>query len=533
MGATVNIGFVLFPDLLQMDFTGPYGVFAAGPDVRIHLIGKDINPVTSSDNLSFTPTVTMAECPPLDILCVPGGSGILHLLHDQETLNFLRRQAASCKYLTSVCTGALVLGAAGLLTGYRATTHWQSWHLLQAFGTQPVKQRVVVDRNRITAAGVSAGIDMALTLAGILWGDNVARSIQLSMEYAPEPPYHSGHPEHATAEVLSTLAARNAARQAAREKAVVAAAEALRIPQTSPTTMRPVAIFRFFPIEGPAYFASFLDAHHIPWVLIALDQGAPIPATSEDYSGFCFMGGPMSVNDDLPWIAPLCALIRDAVARDTPVLGHCLGGQLVSKALGGAITRNPVKEIGWGQISTHADDIARHWLGEFAGQTLPAFHWHGETFSLPPGATRLADSTDCAEQIFALGPHLAMQCHVEIEAETVVRWSEQWPDEISHNAHLPSVQTAAAMRAATPQNLPRLHQLADQLYGVWVRGLGGFQNAYARPNPTVTGTNTTWMGHVDDCTVGAEVIEPGRKMGCDMSVETAVAVTLYTPGAPR
>jgi GMP synthase-like glutamine amidotransferase len=235
--------------------------------------------------------------------------------------------------------------------------------------------------------------------------------------------------------------------------------------------MRPVAIFRHFPLEGPGYFGDFLDSRHIPWVLIPIDEGASVPADEREYSGFCFMGGPMSVNDGLPWISPACALIRNAVARDIPVLGHCLGAQLISKALGGSIARNPVREIGWGAISAHADDIARHWFGEQAGRTHTVFHWHGETFSLPKGAALLASSEACAHQIFALGPHLAMQCHVEILAETVARWSRQWQDEIDRNAHVPTVQSTPAMLAATPGNLAALHQLADRLYSVWVEGL--------------------------------------------------------------
>jgi cyclohexyl-isocyanide hydratase len=227
MSSPLQIGFLVFPSMLQLDFTGPYGVLAAGPETAIHLVWKDTLSVTSSDGLRFTPTVSMADCPRLDVVCVPGGGGIQTLLGDAETLEFLRRQAAGCRYLCSVCTGALVLGAAGLLRGYRATTHWQSLDLLPLFGAVPQRRRVVLDRNRISAAGVSAGIDMALTLAGLLWGDATAQGIQLNMEYAPEPPYASGTPDSAPKEVTAALKTRTASRRAARREASQAAAALL------------------------------------------------------------------------------------------------------------------------------------------------------------------------------------------------------------------------------------------------------------------------------------------------------------------
>ena len=150
--------------------------------------------------------------------------------------------------------------------------------------------------------------------------------------------------------------------------------------------MKPVAIFRHAPTEGPGYFADFLDQKTIPWQLIRIDRGDTLPATAEDFSGLVFMGGPMSVNDDLPWIPLVLSLIREAMAKDIPVLGHCLGGQLMAKAMGGAVGRNPVKEIGWGELTVPNDDEARRWFG--AAQHFLGFHWHGETFSIPPGLRR-------------------------------------------------------------------------------------------------------------------------------------------------
>ena len=235
--------------------------------------------------------------------------------------------------------------------------------------------------------------------------------------------------------------------------------------------MLPVAIFRHTPTEGPGYFAIFLEQHGIPWRLVAVDAGEPIPPTAAGFSGLCFMGGPMSVNDPLPWIEPVCSLIRDAVKRNVPVIGHCLGGQLMSKALGGKVTRNPVKEIGWGQVLGEDHAVARRWLGRFAGHSGVVFQWHGETFAIPPGATRLCANAHCANQMFALGPHLAMQCHVEMTPEMIATWCDQWADEAAAVADQPSVQTPEAMRGDVAGQLPPMRQLSEQLYSVWIEGL--------------------------------------------------------------
>ena len=233
----------------------------------------------------------------------------------------------------------------------------------------------------------------------------------------------------------------------------------------------PIAIFRHSPTEGPGYFAIFLEHHRIPWRLIAIDEDEPVPVSADGFSGLCFMGGPMSVNDPLPWIEPVCALIRDAVAKDIPVIGHCLGGQLMSKALGGMVTRNPVKEIGWGNALGENGDVARHWLGDHASHAATIFQWHGETFSLPPGATRLLANSYCANQMFALGPHLGMQCHVEMTPEMIATWCGQWADEAIAVADQPSVQMPEAMQGEITARLPVMRALSEQLYSVWIRGL--------------------------------------------------------------
>jgi GMP synthase-like glutamine amidotransferase len=235
--------------------------------------------------------------------------------------------------------------------------------------------------------------------------------------------------------------------------------------------MLPVAIFRHAPTEGPGYFAIFLEQQGIPWRLIPLDEGEPVPAAVDGFSGLCFMGGPMSVNDPLPWIAPVCELIRAAAARDIPVIGHCLGGQLMSKALGGQVTRNPVKEIGWGEVGGEETTPARAWLGPYAGKPVTVFHWHGETFSLPPGASRLFASRHCANQMFALGPHLGMQCHVEMTPEMISSWCDHWAAETGSTANQHGIQKPAAMLGEIGDRMPAMRQLADQLYSVWIRGL--------------------------------------------------------------
>jgi GMP synthase-like glutamine amidotransferase len=238
--------------------------------------------------------------------------------------------------------------------------------------------------------------------------------------------------------------------------------------------MRPIVIFRHTRTEEPGYFATFLDQHAIPWTLIKVDEGDPVPDSAAPYSGLCLMGGTVSVNDPLPWIERSCRLIREAVANGVPVIGHCLGGQLMSKALGGEVTRNPVKEIGWGTAWADPGEIADRWLAPAIDGLGPfsVFQWHGETFSLPHGAARLLGSAFCANQMFALGPHLGMQCHVEMTEAMIETWSKTWENETRGLTSLPeSVQAPDEMLRQTPARLPALRRLADQLYSVWIRGL--------------------------------------------------------------
>jgi cyclohexyl-isocyanide hydratase len=198
----LNLGAILFPRMDQTDFTAPFEVLSRLPNSTFHVIGRTTAPVTDTMGLILTPRIAMADAPQLDVLLVPGGEGVNAVMEDDAMLAFIRKQAAAGRIVFSVCTGALVCGAAGLLKGRRATTHWASFHLLEHFGAVPVNERVVTDGNLVTAAGVTAGIDGALTVAARLRGEFAAQRIQLQIQYAPEPPFNSGTPETAPAEVL-------------------------------------------------------------------------------------------------------------------------------------------------------------------------------------------------------------------------------------------------------------------------------------------------------------------------------------------
>ena len=232
--------------------------------------------------------------------------------------------------------------------------------------------------------------------------------------------------------------------------------------------MKPVAIFRHSATEGPGYFATYLDARRIPWRLLKIDAGDTVPVDPAACAGLVFMGGPMSVNDVLPWVEDELALVRRAVAAGVPTLGHCLGGQLIAKALGGTVSRNPVKEIGWGQVTVSPGAEARRWFGEI--REFLAFHWHGETFAVPEGATCILESPWCANQAFVLGPHLGLQCHVEMTAELIGAWCKDWGNEVRGMAG-PSIQTPEQMEQDIEARVRALNAVADRLYDRWVEGL--------------------------------------------------------------
>jgi cyclohexyl-isocyanide hydratase len=192
-----NIGLLMYPGMTQLDLTGPHQVFAFMPNTRVHLLWKTLDAVTSSEKMTILPTTAFDDCPPLDVLCVPGGSGQVEMMGDAEVLKFLQQQGQTAKYITSVCTGSLILAAAGLLQGYRAACHWAFRDQLPMLGVEVGNERVVIDRNRITGGGITAGIDFGLVIAATLCGEETAKMIQLLLEYNPAPPFNAGSPENA------------------------------------------------------------------------------------------------------------------------------------------------------------------------------------------------------------------------------------------------------------------------------------------------------------------------------------------------
>lgn len=223
----LRFGLLLFPRLTQLDMTGPFEVFARVPGGQVHLVWKALEPVRADTGLAMLPDTDFAGCPQLDVVCVPGGPGVAALMEDEEVLAFLRAQAPGARFVTSVCTGALVLGAAGLLKGVRATTHWASHDFLAPLGALPEQARVVRDGKVVTGGGVTAGIDFALALVAELVSPEAAQAIQLQIEYAPAPPFAAGSPDTAPPEVLAAARARGAGMRAEREALVARVAARL------------------------------------------------------------------------------------------------------------------------------------------------------------------------------------------------------------------------------------------------------------------------------------------------------------------
>jgi GMP synthase-like glutamine amidotransferase len=234
--------------------------------------------------------------------------------------------------------------------------------------------------------------------------------------------------------------------------------------------MRPLYIFRHISCEGPGYLAEVLERQAIPCELIRIDRHDPLPADVIGCSGLIFMGGPMSVNDPLPWIGQELALIRKAHERGLPVLGHCLGGQLICKALGGTVSANPVREIGWYPVRKTLDPATDSWLAGIPEETT-LFHWHGETFSIPDGAVNLLENDTCAHQAFAIGNTLALQCHVEMTAPMVREWATEYAAELT--GAVPGVQSAAQMTSGLQAKIAAAQQAADAIYQRWLQPLCG------------------------------------------------------------
>ncbi|MDQ3027426.1 MAG: type 1 glutamine amidotransferase [Pseudomonadota bacterium] len=235
--------------------------------------------------------------------------------------------------------------------------------------------------------------------------------------------------------------------------------------------MKPVAVFRFSDTEGPGHFATFLDASRVPWTLVKLDAGESVPASSQEFSGLAFMGGPMSANDELPWTQPVLALMRDAVGQGVPVIGHCLGGQMLARALGGTVSRNPVKEIGWNPVQVEGTPLAREWFGDDVSQ-FTTFQWHGDTFTIPPGGERILTGAHCANQAYVVdGRHLGLQCHVEMTPEMIASWIDSGSGEVRANLTSPAVQPVEAIQEEMPAKLPELNRTAERLYRRWAKNL--------------------------------------------------------------
>jgi GMP synthase-like glutamine amidotransferase len=242
--------------------------------------------------------------------------------------------------------------------------------------------------------------------------------------------------------------------------------------------MQPIAIVQHEADTPPGYFATWLAQQGLPFTIVRLDAGDAVPARARDFAGLCFMGGAMSVNDPLPFIEPECALIRDADATGVPVIGHCLGGQLIAKALGAPVTRHHVKEIGWQPLAVTDDTVAREWLGPDAPRTMEIFQWHGDTFALPPGARNFMASPLCAHQAYVIDrgafAHLGMQFHCEMTPALVQDWTRTGAEEIAEEQRAgrgQGVQDVAEIRRDVEARSARLNAVAARLYARWAQGL--------------------------------------------------------------
>jgi GMP synthase-like glutamine amidotransferase len=232
--------------------------------------------------------------------------------------------------------------------------------------------------------------------------------------------------------------------------------------------MLPVAIFRFSPTEGPGYFGEWLDAHGLPQRLIALDEGASVPPNAGAFAGIAMMGGPMSANDDLPWSVPLMELIRGALKDDVPVLGHCLGGQLLAKALGARVTRAKTPEIGWGEVRVPLGRTARMWFG--GREAFTTFQWHYDIFALPPGAKRVLTNAHNPDQAYVFGKSVGLQCHIEMTRPMVETWARTGARELPESTRGPT-QSQSDMLLDLDSKLASLSRVADDVYTRWARGL--------------------------------------------------------------
>lgn len=235
--------------------------------------------------------------------------------------------------------------------------------------------------------------------------------------------------------------------------------------------MKPVLIFRHARTEGPGHFATFLDLHRIAWRLVMLDEGEAVPESSAPFAGLGFMGGPMSANDELPWTSAVLELMRDAVHRRVPVIGHCLGGQLLARALGAKVSASPVKEIGWNVVEVEDTSLARNWFGSDLLK-FTTFQWHGETFAIPDSGERILRGAHCRNQAFVVSDrHLGLQCHVEMTPEMIRSWCDTGADEVRDARSSPAVQDVATIQEQMDARLPALNNVAERLYKRWIAKL--------------------------------------------------------------
>lgn len=235
------------------------------------------------------------------------------------------------------------------------------------------------------------------------------------------------------------------------------------------SAMKPVAIFRFSSTEGPGYLADFLSGRNIPWQVIAIDRGEALPPDISAFSGIAMMGGPMSVNDLLDWIPPMLTLIRQAHSRDIPMIGHCLGGQLMSRAFGGTVVDNACHEVGWHEVEVLHPELAHEWFGETSA--FLTFQWHYQTFSIPAGATRVLRNGYCENQAYVMGKHIGFQCHIEMTQALVKSWCEQSGEEIGALPPAPSVQGVSRMLENLDEKVAGLNRVAGRIYSHWITGL--------------------------------------------------------------
>ena len=233
--------------------------------------------------------------------------------------------------------------------------------------------------------------------------------------------------------------------------------------------MKPIAIIQFSKNEAPTYLEHFLFSQTIPVEIVRVNQGEPIHLRAQNFSGIAMMGGPMSVNDSLAWLPSMLALIQHANDQDIPMIGHCLGAQLMSKALGGMVTDNKCHEMGWQDVEVVDPVIASDWLGDIV--SFSTFQWHYQTFSIPDGATAFLRNDFCENQAYAIGKHIGFQCHIEMTSELVNTWCEQDEDKIHSLEHEPSVQGIEQMMENLDEKVEKLNQIAHRIYSQWITEL--------------------------------------------------------------